>query len=283
MSRNKEVITLTIPPGSREKLETIAANLGIFWGKSPSPSGLISAIAENKLEVGAPFTLNQERIKAILAATQALIDVGNLDAAQTLLKLLLERSNLEPSLRQKAISQVSEPLREGWRILIDKYIENKQPFKLIYRDSQARDLEYTVRFAQIDFHEKRYFLNIWCEESDDLEALDFPELIHNRCLRLDRIRGILDLEGQWRDRLDYLRVELQFLGTMVKAYEPRLEDISDRREGEFRIVERTIFNPFWLIREILNYGNNCLVLNPINLRRKVYQELKNTISLYEVD
>ena len=47
MPRKKETITLSIPPGTKEQLEAIARQLNITWGKEPSISGLIVAIAQN--------------------------------------------------------------------------------------------------------------------------------------------------------------------------------------------------------------------------------------------
>ena len=48
MPRKKESITLSIPPGTKAKLEAIADRLDIRWGKSPSTSGLLVAIAQGR-------------------------------------------------------------------------------------------------------------------------------------------------------------------------------------------------------------------------------------------
>ncbi|MGE5657642.1 MAG: transcriptional regulator, partial [Actinomycetota bacterium] len=94
MPRKKEALTLSVPPGTKEQLEAIARRLGIFWGKSPSPSGLIAAIAQQQLEVGQPFTLSQVQVQSLQQAIKALIDAGHIRDAEIVAALILERGNL---------------------------------------------------------------------------------------------------------------------------------------------------------------------------------------------
>ena len=175
---------------------------------------------------------------------------------------------------------------QAWRILIDRQIDLKQPFRLLYTNSQAQELEYTVRFAQITFIEKQFYLEIWCDETEDIspeDQKDFPELIHNRCLRLDRIRAIVPLEGEWRDGIDLIEVQLHFKGEMVNAYEGRLEDIKDETVDGTRIVTRKITNYFWLVREALRYGDNCDVVTPESIRQRIYTKLIKLLQNYSPD
>lgn len=282
MPRKKEALTLSVPPGTREQLEEIARCLGIFWGKDPSVSGLIVAIAQQQVEVGQPFTLNSTQVAALEQATKALIDSGQVEAAQTLVGLMLERGNLETPLRQSLLKQAGQP-SEAWRIIVDQHRNNRQPFRLLYRDAQERELEYTVRYAEVSFEEKRFYLNIWCEETEDIKDTDFPELIHNRCLRLDRIKGIVPISGQWRDQgLDYLQVQLHFRRGMIKAYEPRPKDISNEVVREVRKVVRLVSNPFWLIREVLRYGRDCVVVSPESVLTNTRRELRFMCEQYQL-
>jgi predicted DNA-binding transcriptional regulator YafY len=287
MPRKKETLTLSVPPGTKEQLEAIARRLNIFWGKSPSPSGLIAAIAQQAVEVGKPFTLDSAQVKALQQATKVLYDSGQIAEAQMLISLLLERGNLEAPQRQLLLQQASQ-LAEAWRIIVDQHRNNHQPFLLLYRDAQEQELEYTVRYAEISFEEKRFYLNIWCEETEDIKDTDFPELIHNRCLRLDRIKAIVPTSGQWRDEgLDYLKVYLHFWQGMIKAYEPRAADISDEvitvGEEKVRQVVRRVSNPFWLVREVLRYGGDCVVVSPDSLRDRIKQKLRTLCDFYDIE
>lgn len=283
MSRKKETLTLSVPPGIKEQLEAIALRLGIRWGKSPSISGLLVAIAECQYELGEPFTLNPTQVAALQQAIRLLIDSGYIEQAQALSKLLIDRGNLEAPLRQLLLQQVSQPT-VAWRIQAEKFINEKQPFVLLYRNPKKEDLAYTVRYAEISFEEKRFYLEIWCEETEDLKNPDYPELIHNRCLRFDRIQSIVKTDGQWRDTgLDYLLIHLHFYGGMVNAYEARHKDLSNEVIGNVRQVVRRVSNPFWLIREILRYGKDCEIISPENVRDRFREELKALCQQYGLE
>jgi predicted DNA-binding transcriptional regulator YafY len=283
MPRKKEALTLSVPPGTKEQLEALASRLNILWGKKPSPSGLIVAIAQQQLEVGKPFTLAPDQVKALQQAIKILHDSGQIAEAQTLIGLLLERGNLEAPQRQLLMQQANQ-FAEAWRIIVDQHRNNQQPFILLYRNNQDQDLEYTVRYSEIGFEEKRFYLNIWCEETEDIKDTDFPELIHNRCLRLDRIKAILPTSGKWRQEgLDYLKVYLHFSRGMIKAYEPRAKDISTEVVGEVRQVVRLVSNPFWLVREVLRYGGDCVVVSPESVREQVKQKLRIQCQQYDLE
>jgi predicted DNA-binding transcriptional regulator YafY len=274
MTRKKETITLSIPSGTKEQLEEIARRLSIFWGKSPSISGLLVAIAQQQFEVGTSFTFDLTQVAALQQAIKLLTDSGYIVEAQNLSVLLLERGNLAPPLRQALLQQVSHNA-EGWRVQVEQLRQNRQPFHLLYTNSQGEELTYTVRYCEVCFEEKRFYLNIWCEETEDIKDTNFPELIHNRCLRLDRIKGIVPMNGQWRHKgLDYLELYLHFQRGMVKAYEPRVNDVSDEIVGDVRQVVRQISNPFWLVREVLRYGGDCVVVSPENVRSLIRDQLK---------
>lgn len=282
MNRKKDTLTLSIPPGTKEQLEAIARRFNIFWGETPSPSGLITAIAQQQLEIGPPFTLNSTQVAALQQATKTLIDSGYIGEAQTIVSTLLQRGNLETPLRRSLQQLVNQP-SEAWRIQIDEHINQKQPFSLLYRNAQEQELEFTVRYAEISFEEKRFYLEIWCEETEDIKNTDFPELIHNRCLRLDRIKAIAKNHGQWREEgLDYLKVYLHFYKGMVKAYESRDRDIENEIVGDIRQVVRRVSNPFWLIREVMRYGEDCVVISPDSIRNKIKQKLRSLCQQYDL-
>jgi len=286
VNRKKETITLSIPPGTREKLEALARRFQIFWGKTPSPSGLITAIAEGRLEVGEPFRLSPTQITALEKAIDSLKDNDDIEGSQILTGLILERGELAEPMRENLLLKVSQHDQQGWRMIIQGYINSRQPFQVLYENAQDQKLIFTVRCAQFSFYEKRFYLDIWCDETEDIspeDQKDFPELIHNRCLRLDRIRAIVPLEGEWRDGIDLIEVQLHFKGEMVKAYEGRLEDIKDETVDGTRIVTRKITNYFWLVREALRYGDNCNVVTPESIRQRIYTKLIKLWQNYSPD
>lgn len=252
-----------------------------MWGKSPSPSGLITAIAQGELEVGKPYVLSSSQVNALQQAVKDLIDAGHVEEAQVIMSLLLDRGNLEPPLRQTLLQQVGQPA-EAWRVRINQLIDDQQPFYMSYRNSQDQLLNFTVRFAKIVLYEKRMYLQSWCEETED--SRDIPELRHNRCFRLDqRIQSIVPIDGEWRGRLDEVEVQLHFRGWLVKAYEPKPDDIHDKVIGDVRQVIRRVSNPFWLIREVSRYWEDCEIVSPENVRQQVREKLKLMCQQYDLD
>ncbi|NJN12763.1 MAG: WYL domain-containing protein [Richelia sp. RM2_1_2] len=284
MPRKKDTITLSIPPGTKEKLEEIARKFNITWGKEPSISGLIVAIADNSLELGKPFTLDSNQINAFQQAIKALNDAGRIGEAQTVITLLLERGNLDAAMRQSLLKQASK-LVKAWQGQIDEHRQNKQPFYLLYENSQGEELQYTVRYAEPRFFDRRFYLMIWCEETEDVEnhIPDIPELWHNRNLIFDGIRSVIPASGKWRSGLDSLKVYLHFHGWMIKSYQHREDDLEDEIIGDVRQVVRLVVNEFWLIREVSRYWENCVIVSPDSMRDRMKQKLQTLCNLYDIE
>ena len=178
MPRKKDSITLSIPPGTKEVLEEIAQKLNITWGDRPSISGLMVALAnswelplgEKSVDIGRPFVFDSNQINALQQAINALNDNGLIGEAQALVGLLLERGNLDVSIRQSVLKQASR-LVQAWRSQIEGHVQNQQAFYLFYENSQGEELQYTVRYAEPKFFNKRFYLMVWCEETEDVEDL----------------------------------------------------------------------------------------------------------------
>ncbi len=280
MSRKKDTITLSIPPGTKDQLEAIARDLQILWGKEPSISGLIVAIAGQQVAIGQQFTLSKSHVQSLEKAIKLLVDTGSLGDAQILVELLLSKATLTPEHRQTLFQHVSQP-EGGWRMEIDRYCTEKKPFRLLYQDAQGDKLEYTVRYAETGCHDKRFYLDAWCEEVPDIS--DYPELMHNRCFRFDRIQALLPIGGEWRELgLDSLLVQLHFYRGLIKAYEFR-QGIDEREEicDDVRRVWRRISNPFWLLREIRAYGKDCEIIAPESVRRQAREDARSILANYD--
>ena len=149
----------------------------------------------------------------------------------------------------------------------DRLIKEQQPFKILYRDSQNVLKEWHLHYAEIAFHEKRLYLDAWCQETQEG---DLPELQHNSCFRFDRIIEISPIKVPWRwQGLDKLTVQLAFYGRLINAYEKRPEDVRVEMDLEVLYCDREITNGFYFIRSILSYGNDCEVIAPKPLRKQV--------------
>jgi len=280
MSRKKETLTLSVPPGIKEQLEAIALRLGIKWGKSPSISGLLVAIAQQQVELGEPFTLSTVQVQSLSKAAKFLHDEGEIEAAQIVLVLLLDKGNLEPPMRQELLKQVSQTT-EAWRIRLNQLIDAHQPFKLFYQSNKDQVSEYTARSAKIRLYDKRLYLEIWC---DDVEPREIPELAHNRCFRLDKIVNLLPVSETWRESIDYIKVHLHFFKGLARNYEAKEdEDVENEMVGDVRHVVKQVSSLFWLFRDVRRYGKDCEIILPENVRKKFREELKEMCDRYQLE
>ncbi len=228
------------------------------------------------------------RIEVIYEAISLFKNSGDVSKAQILGNLLLEQGNLDSAIRQSVMNQLIHP-DQSWRIVVEQSCQKKEPFRLFYKNSQQEYIAFTVRYAETSFEEEKgFYLNIWCDETEDIKNPEYPELIHNRCLRFDRVKTILPVKGQWRDEgLDYLEVHLHFCKGMVKAYKPKAssvnKDISNEKVGDIREVVRKVANPFWLIREVFRYGKDCEIISPPEVRSRFRENLKSLCQAYDLE
>jgi hypothetical protein len=85
MPRRKETLTLSIEPGDAKKLCAIAWALNQKWGENPSPSHLISAIANEKLIVISPDDPNDPWVKA--REKVKILEIELIEIQKTLIEL----------------------------------------------------------------------------------------------------------------------------------------------------------------------------------------------------
>ncbi len=284
MSRKGHSITLSIQERDKAQLEAIALEQGMTWGDRPNISRLVEAIARRELLIGRNNDWSDDRLRALQQAMCALTDTGQTDEAQIIARLLLDRSELASPLRNEIEALLAAPT-VPWRLEIDQYIRHQIPFQLTYRDAADRPWTFTIRHARIAFREKRQYLECWCDETEGNQ--DLPALQHNWSLRLDRIpdAALASAHGQWRSGLDTLEAELHLLGSLAFAYQPRPEDCLNEWMAErphTRRVVRRIANTFWFFREILPYGEDCVLVGTDSLRDRFIAKLRSLQARYEL-
>lgn len=284
MSRKGQSITLSVSERDKAELEAIALEFGMMWGEDPNISKLIKAIAQRELIVGKNHDWQDSRIHALHRCIGALTDIGQNEQAEIIANLLLERSELSVPLR-KEIEEFLNNSRPSWRLQIDHYILRQQPFQLSYQDAAERVFNFTVCYAKITPHEKRQYLDCWCEETEG--NLDIPELQHNWCFRLDRINeaAVTETTGKWLDRLDQIDVEMHLYKGLAFAYQTKAEDktvewITD--QPQVKRVIRRVSNTFWFIREIMQYSSDCIVVSPENVRSLIKAKLITLCQNYDI-
>jgi predicted DNA-binding transcriptional regulator YafY len=274
MGRKGQSITLSIGEREKKQLEVLAAEQGMTWGDKPNISRLLKAIARQELLIAPNHDWTQERIQALERARQGLIDLGKVEDAREIARLLVQRSELKAPFRRELENFLDAP-QTGWRQQIDRYIRERQPFKLAYRDAADRAFQFHVLHAQVQLLEKRQYLVCRCEETEGNQ--DIPELRHNWTFRLDRIQeaAVTSIERPWEVDLQRVAVEFHLSGGLAFAYrDPNNQDrfMSDL-EGDppIRRVIRLIYSTFWFFRSIAPYWGDCIIISPENVRM-LYRE-----------
>lgn len=283
MTRKGRALTLSISDHEKAQLEQLALNFDQTWGDNPNVSKLVKAIAKGELRIAANHDWSRDLISALNLARTQLIDDGKLSEALIIANLMLERSELSQPLRQEVQDFVNKP-SVPWRLDIEQCIRRQRPFRLTYQDAAGRIWNFTVRHAKILPYEDRQYLDCWCDETEG--NTDIPELIHNWCLRLDRIPEeavISPADGHWQPELAHVDVEIHLLNGLAFAYRSKQNfDITNEWKADLQVrrVVRRIHHTFWFFREVLPYGADCAVISPEHIRYRLSQEIANMLKHY---
>ncbi len=286
MSRKGESITLSISDRDKSQLEEIALELGMMWGDRPNISKLVEAIARKQIQISKNNDWSSDRIESLSRTFSLLVDYGELEKAQVIAHLLLERSELNKPLRREIERFLDKP-PEIWRHTIDRYIKQQQPFQLQYLDAAEHPHKFSIYYAKVTAHDKRLYLDCWCEDIARTDTV--PALQHNRSLRLDRISpeaAITPIQGKWRSQLDQIHVTFNLSGNLAFAYKPRDEDIDNTWldcNPPIRQIIRKISNTFWFYREIIPYAEDCEIIEPDDVREKFKEKVRSLYLKYSYD
>lgn len=287
MTRQDQSITLSVTDRDKAQLEALALEFGMKWGDRPNISKLVKAIAQHKLLIAPNNDWKDSRLEALKHAIDALTDLGKIEDAQIIAELLLSRSELPTPLRRE-VEQFFHNPPPPWRLEIERYIRQQQPFELTYQDAAENTWQFHIHHAKIGMHEDRQYLDCWCEETEGNQ--DLGELQHNRCLRLDRIppeAAIAPLDKQWRSHLSQIEIEIHLFSGLAFGYKTKqTEDVLNEwltKTPPVRRVIRKVSNTFWFFREILRYGEDCEIVSPDSVRQRFQQKIKAMRDRYQID
>lgn len=286
MSRKGQSITLSVSEAEKQQLQALAEAFNCKWGEQPNISRLVSAIAQNQLQLVSNTDWSSDRIQALDTARKALSDRGEIAQAKEIARLLSSRNEVDYPFRSKIEEFLAEE-QPAWRQTIDELISQKQPFRLTYQDAAERLFTFTVLYGQIAYIEKREYLICYCQESEENE--DIEPLHHNWTLRLDRIQeaAVTEINQPWANDLARISVTFKLYGKLALGYEPKFNDdvnndvFISELEGESRRVIRSIFNTFWFFRDIAKYWEQCEVIEPQSVRDRVSKKIAQLTQLYE--
>ncbi len=293
MTRPGRALTLSLNETDRAALTQLAQEFGMMWGDKPNISKLIEKIARRELTIAHNNDWDSDRIRAIDLAIKALIDAGETAQAQIVAQILLDRSELTIPHRAELL-KYTENLLPSWRQKIDELIYQHRPFRLTYRDAADRPYTFTVLFGKIQVIEKRQYLTCQCVESEGND--DVPGLEHNWFLRLDRIQDaiVVPMAEKWDNKgLETIPVEFHLTGGLAFGYTKRdndleVSDLDTVREASplgnrpTKRVVRKINSTFWFFREILPYGDDCVVVSPDAVVDRFSRKVRSLAAKYSL-
>ena len=282
MTRKSSAITLSLREHDKIALTQLAQEFGMMWGDKPNISKLIETIAKRELLIAHNNDWDSDRIQALNIAIKALIDVGKTAEAETVVKILLDRSELTIPHRAELVKYLDRPT-PPWRQKIDELIYQHRPFRLTYRDAAERSSTFTVLYGKIISIEKRQYLTCQCVESEGNS--DVPGLEHNWFLRLDRIQNavVVPMAEKWTKGLESISVEFHLTGGLAFSYERKEDDleVTDlETDRPTKRVVRKINSTFWFLREILPYGDDCVVVTPNAVVDRMRQKVRSLGARY---
>ncbi|WP_346292940.1 hypothetical protein [Sphaerothrix gracilis] len=77
-----------------------------------------------------------------------MVDAGHINEAKSVITLLLSYGDLEPPLKQSLMQQVSQPI-EGYRLQLEQFINQQQPFLVSYGRPDQSLFDFTVYYAEL--------------------------------------------------------------------------------------------------------------------------------------
>jgi WYL domain len=284
MTRPGRALTLSLKEADRAALTQLAQDFGMMWGDKPNISKLIETIARHELTIAHNNDWDSDRIKALDIAIKALIDAGKTAEAQIVVKILLDRSELTIPYRAELLTYLDNPA-PPWRQKVEELRHQHRPFRLTYRDAADRAFTFTILYGEIQAIEKRQYLVCQCIESEGNN--DVPGLEHNWFLRLDRIQNaiVVPMEEKWDNKgLESILVEFHLTGGLAFAYERKEDDqeVTDlETDRPTKRVVRNINSTFWFFREILPYGDDCVVVAPEAVVNRFSRKVRSLAAKYD--
>ena len=198
-----------------------------------------------------------------------------------------------------------------WRLLLDVCEFFKEVKEVCSKDSDLDFLRVVSVFMKMDFDLIKK-LNYFCEK-EKFVVLEYQspnsglkeislvakylslensrlylwghsfELGELQYLRVDRIKNIkvISLKEVDVEKKDFPVAKYKLLNQDVKNF------LADENQSVLKIIGREVFieepikNKFLFVQKILSYGEDCVVLEPLELREEIVSIIKEVLRLYE--
>jgi hypothetical protein len=273
MTRKGAAITLSLNETDKASLQAIALQYGLTWGDKPNISGLVEAIAQGKYKVVSNSDWSPDLIEVIDKARKALLEIGEIKSAKMIAQLLIQRSELPPSLFV-VLQDLLGFQSPAWMLKLDRCISQKKCFQLSFADHVTGIVhDFSIYYAEIIVVDKIQNLFCWCKEIKGKSQLP-----HNWSFRFDQIAEacISEItEGRWK-KLESIDLTFKLHGSTALAYLQHSQDSWNDwcpNNSGVRLVVRSITDIPKTFAELRGYGGDCEIVAPADLAREYYGEI----------
>jgi proteasome accessory factor C len=255
----------------------LMANLNSLWMCGESRFDLVELDFEsgfvhirNAEAINLVRSLSIQEIIAILFGLDLLQDEIRQDRPDLLMQLTEIRTLLGGNVQP--LVTASTTIEGSLLRTIDDAISRRKKLLLTYHsisdDLISKRVVQPIERSFVDGHE---FLRAYCESADAL-----------RTFRLDRVLSVSEIDvpaapkSTHNSSTQRLSVKVRIHGGIRAALET-LGDASEIGDGQY---ELSIFNPSWLIREVMAAGGSIEVLEPQELRQEIARQVQTVANLY---
>lgn len=255
----------------------LMANLNSLWMCGESRFDLVELDFEsgfvhirNAEAINLVRSLSIQEIIAILFGLDLLQDEIHQDRPDLLIQLTEIRTLLGGNVQP--LVTASTTIEGSLLRTIDDAISRRKKMLLTYHsisdDLKSKRVVQPIERSFVDGHE---FLRAYCESADAL-----------RTFRLDRVLSVSEIDVPAVPKSTHIS-STQRLSAKVRIHRDiraALETLGDASEIGDGQYELSIFNPSWLIREVMAASGSIEVLEPIDLRREISRQVETIANQY---
>lgn len=219
----------------------------------------------------------------ILMALQSLPRGGNENIKETLKKY----SNFFQKSYQNYIQVDFSEWGKQKEILFDtlkKAIFDKRVISFIYYNSEGEKTKRKVEPYQLWFKSKNWYLKAYCQEKKHLRIFKLNR-IKNLVLTEEFFDTIWEVQESEIDNEAYegITIVLEIDSSMAyRVYDEfEIEQICKKQNGDFSVILYCAENN-WIYDYILSWGEYAVVKEPLFVKEKIAQKIKNMIKKYNI-
>ena len=215
-------------------------------------------------------TLSTQEIIAILFGLDILQEEISDERADLISQLTQIRTILGGSVQPLVVA--SNSVESSLLRTIDEAIRRRHTLQLTYHsisdDLKTERIVHPIERTHTNGHE---FLRAFCESADAL-----------RTFRLDRVLSAskVDQSSSPQSRSDSNSARLKIKVRISKNRRAAIENLGQCSEIDDGLFELAIFNPSWLIREVIAAGGSIEVLEPQELRQEIARQVLTIAKQY---